>query len=271
MAIAIFAEKQMWRIRNSRNIQEFRHSLVRHSVRAHRRPMIASRAWAMILPLAVLAASCTSRAPEGGSGAEDENARLQKRLAELTWQEKTITAEYSLARAPAPYLVVDLTARSIDLKAQARTFRSFKITDVRRSGPQGQAIDTWALVSKKPYQTNERPKITPGAGDDAAAAAAKQALWGPHRMPSDYDLIFDGGKALEIRALPSEQSGWLVGRAITSAYRRTVDWYRHWSVSKDSLPQYTVQLWLSENDSQALFWSLPKQLSALVLDGGNFR
>jgi len=233
--------------------------------------MIAAWAWAVVLQLAVLAASCTSRAPDGGQGAEDESARLQKRLVELTWQEKTITAEYSLARTPAPYLIIDLAAHSIDLKAQARTFRSFKITDVRRSAPPDQAIDTWVLVSKKPFQKNERPKITPGAGDDAAAAAAKQALWGPHRMPSDYDLIFDGGKVLEIRALPSEQSGWRVGRAIASAYRRTVDWYRHWSASKDSQPQYTVQLWLTENDSQALFWSLPKQLSALVFDGGIVR
>ena len=222
-------------------------------------------AWALILPLAILAASCASG---GGPSAEDETARLRTRLAELTWQEKTVTAEYSLAKVPAPYLVIDLTARSIDLKAQGRMFRGFKITDAKRSAPPAQAIDTWVLKGKQPYQKNERPKITPGAGDDAAAAAAKQALWGPHRMPADYDLVFDGGKVIEVRSLPSDQSGWRVGRALATAYRRTVDWYRHWSASTDSQPQYTVQLWLTENDAQALFWSLPKQLSVLVLDGG---
>ncbi len=255
--------------KSSENLKEFGCSQVDPPVWTPRQAMIAAWAWALVFPMVILAASCSSSAPEDGQSTKDEKARLQKQLAELTWQEKTITAEYALARVPAPYLVIDLATRNIDLKAQSRTFRSYKIMDVRRSARTDQAIDTWVLAGKKPYQKNERPKITPGAGDDAAAAAAKQALWGPHRMPSDYDLVFEGGKVLEVRALPSEQSGWRVGRALASAYRRTVDWYRHLSASKDSQPQYTVQLWLTENDSQALFWSLPKQFSALILDGGN--
>ncbi len=216
------------------------------------------------LLLILSVSSCKSGASPGDPGTTDETQQLQKRLAELSRQEQTLNAEYPLARNPAPYLTVDLWGRSIDLKAQGRILRSFKIADIRRSAPGEKPIDTWILVDKKPLQRNQRPKITPGAGEQATAAA-QQALWGPHRMPSDYDLIFEGSKILEIRSLPSEQSGTRILRALESVYLRTVDWYRHWSSSKDSEPQYMLQIWLTENDSQSLFWSLPKQLNALII------
>lgn len=215
--------------------------------------------------LAYFAISCGSSAPESGLQTGDESQQLRKRLGELLREEHILSAESSLARNPAPYLIVDLSSGIIDLKALSRTLREFKIADINSSSSGGTEIDTWTLVDKKPLEMSERPKITPGAGEQAAAAAA-QALWGPHRMPSDYDLVFEGGKVLEIRALPSEGSGSRFVRAMTSTYRRAINWYRHWAQSEDTKPRYMMQLWLTENDSQALFWSLPKQLNVLIID-----
>ncbi len=226
------------------------------------------RIFAVIIQLGVLllvVASCNSGAPGVGLESGDESQQLRMKLTRLLREEKTLAAESSLARNPAPYLLVDLPGGVIDLKALARTLREFKIADIKRTSPGGTGIDTWTLVDKRPLQMSERPKITPGAGEQGAAAAA-QALWGPHRMPADYDLIFEGGKVLEIRALPSQQSGSGFVRAMTSVYRRVADWYRHWRQPEDIKPRYMVQIWLTENDSQALFWSLPKQLTALVVD-----
>ncbi len=215
--------------------------------------------------LTLVAASCGPGAGGGGSEAGDEAQQLRARLTELLREEQTLTAESSLSRSPAPYLVVDLSTRIIDLKALSRTLREFKIVETKRFSTGGTAVDTWTLVDKKPLEITQRPKITPGAGEQGAAAAA-QALWGLHRMPPDYNLIFEGGKVLEIRALPSERSGSRLVRAVASNYRRAVDWYRHWSEPKETKPQYMLQIWLTENDSQALFWSLPKQLKVVIVD-----
>jgi hypothetical protein len=216
--------------------------------------------------LVILFTAC-SRSSVPGSSQESaaETRQLRQRLTELIRQEQTIAAEYALARNPAPYLVVDLAGRSIDLKASARNLRSFKVTDIKRSDSGGKEITTWILLDKKPLQRSERPKITPGAGEQGAAAAG-QALWGPDRLPSDYDLIFDDGRVLEIRALPTEQSGLRITRALASLYRRMLDRYRHWRARNDTAQRYALQIWLSENDSQLLFWSLPKEFKALIID-----
>jgi hypothetical protein len=122
------------------------------------------------------------------------------------------------------------------------------------------------MTEKKPLEESERPQITPGAGEDAAAAAAKDALWGPQRMPSDYDLICEGEKVLQIRALPAAQSGLRIVRWARTLYRRSADWYRSWRAVSSGQSGYRIQLWMSENDSRILFWSLPQRLNMLLVD-----
>jgi hypothetical protein len=192
---------------------------------------------------------------------------MRRKLAELTKQEQTLSAEYALARNAAPYLVVNLSDRTIHLKARGRSLRSFAVAEVRES-VRGKAVaSVWTLEEMKPLEETERPKITPGAGEEATAAAAKQALWGVHRMPSDYDLICDGNRVLQIRALPAGQSGLRIVQWARLVYRRTADWYRRWRTPRSLLPLYSIQLWVSEYDSRLLFWSLPKQINILLLDG----
>ena len=220
-----------------------------------------------VLLQALLVMSCRSSTPGLGSGTDDEARQLRSKLAQAMRAEQVLSAEYSLARNPAPYLVLGLAARTIELKARGRTLRNFPVRDLRVPAGAAESASVWALSEKKPFQETERPKITPGAGEEATAEAAKQALWGPHRMPADYDLICEGGKALQVRALPAEQSGSGIGRAFRSAYRRTVDWYRRWRAQGKTRDQYAIQVWLAEDDSRLLFWSLPKQINILVLAG----
>lgn len=210
-----------------------------------------------------LAASCSS---VGGRGTADEAQQLRRRFVELARQERSLTEEYSLARAFAPYLIVDPDRHSVELKARGRSLRSFAIREIGESSGTPLLDPTWSLVEKKPLEKTERPKITPGAGEEAAAAAAKQALWGPHRMPSDYDLVCDEGRVLRIRALPGSQSGALAVRWLRSAYRRMAEGYRRWRTPESSRPRYSMQLWMTESDSRLLFWSLPEKIEILVVD-----
>jgi hypothetical protein len=210
--------------------------------------------------------SCRPGARGKGSAGEDSD-QLRRKIVELGLQEQAVAAEYSLARNPAPYLVVNLTGRRIDLRARGRTLREFRVVDIRRPEGASEAIAVWPMTDKKPLEESEHPKIEPGAGEEAAAEAAKQSLWGPHRMPADYDLICESGRVLVIRGLPAEQSGSGISRWLKSLYRRTADWYRRWRSPEAERQAYQLQLWLSDDDARLLFWSLPKELNILILDG----
>ncbi len=216
--------------------------------------------------VALMTASCGGDLPGEKISAGDEIGHLQEKLVEMKYQEELLRQEYSLARNPAPYLVVNLSDRNIELKAQGRILRSFELKNSRRLESGKDDGVTWILREVKPIQRTERPKIKAGAGEEAMVEAAKQELWGLHRMPRDYDLVCKDNNFLEICALPSKQSGFRFTRAIRTMYRRTAGWYRRWRMSKDVESQHVIQLWLDENDSRLLFWSLPKQLKILILD-----
>lgn len=191
---------------------------------------------------------------------------MRRKLAEVNRKEQSLAAEYSLARNPAPYIVVDLQGGNIVMRARGRDLRTFSVSDVRVQ-KRGEAKDpVWKMIEKKPLEKSERPQITPGAGEQATAEAAKQELWGLHRMPSDYDLICEGDRVLEIRALPSRESGPPVLQWLKTAYRRSIDRYRTWQAEKTDRARDRIQLWLPEEDARLLFWSLPKKLNLLVLD-----
>jgi len=217
----------------------------------------------IILPGILSTVSCHSEPKEKNGHTGTAIQKLQRQLTDLKYREKALQQENVLARKPEPYLLVDLTNPQVELKAKGRVLRAFKVKRLKR---ELQTIpDTArALLEVKPIQKTERPKIKPGEGEEATAEALEKNLWGLHRMPQDYDLVLQDGMILEIRALPSEQTGMATVKLLKTLYRKTLDWYRHATSSETAQPQ-TVQLWLDENDARLLFWSLPKQLKILIV------
>ena len=220
----------------------------------------------MLLAFLLPVLSCNTNSSSSESSGAERTRQLRRKLAELSRREHLLTAEYSLARNPAPYIIVDLQGGDMAMRARGRDLRTFSVADVREP-KRGKSTDPiWKMIEKRPLEKNERPQITPGAGEQATAEAAKQSLWGPHRMPSDYDLICEGDRVLEIRALPSSESGPRVWQWAKTAYRRSIDRYRAWRTANTDTAQDRIQLWLSEEDTRLLFWSLPKKLNLLLLD-----
>jgi len=223
--------------------------------------------WSAVLLVVGLSLCGFSCRQESEPPPKDETAaeilKLRHGIAELTKLGKDLAAEYALGRNSAPYLVVDTGARNVQLKARGRQLRSFAIVETRKPAKGAPYNAVWKLMGKKPLQETERPKIKPGEGEEAAVAAAKQELWAPHRMPTDFDLLCDGGNVLEIRSLPAGQSGSRITRGVRTAYRRTLDWFRRWR-GRDPQIHYLLQVWLAEGDAQLLFWSLPKEIQILV-------
>ncbi len=189
---------------------------------------------------------------------------MQQKLAEMNGREKALQEEYSLARNSQPYLIVHSSNRTIELKARGRVFRTFEVREISKweTAINGDVI--WTVTEMKPIQRSDRPKIKPGAGEEATAEAAKQNPWGLHRMPRDYDLVCSDGNILEIRGLPSGRSGFGVTKSVRALYRRSVDRYRRWRAIRNPELEHTIRLWIDENDSRQLFWSLPKEIKILV-------
>jgi hypothetical protein len=218
--------------------------------------------------MGIFACACREQGSAEQGGAEDIG-QLRKQVAELSLRQQALAAELSLAQNPAPYLIVNLSNHSISLQARGRTLRTYNVLDVERRSVAEALNAIWTVKEKKPFEKSQRPKVLPGQGDAAAAEAAKKALWGPDRMPADYDLTCEGDKTLEIRSLPSQQKNSKINAWGKSIYRRLVERYRRFKESQNAKSGVKIQLWLSENDAKLLFWSLPKQLEVLVVEGAS--
>jgi hypothetical protein len=214
----------------------------------------------------ILATGCKGRT-SAGAGSADDVGRLRERLVELRQKERVLNAELSLVKDFAPYIVVDFGAGSVELRARGRALRHFSVIEGSEPTCSGGPVRVWKMTDRRPLEELERPHIAPGAGEEAAAEAAKKAQWGPSRMPEDFDLICEGGNVLHIRSLPAQTSPSRLTSGLSSAYRRWLDSFRQWRTSKEDRPRCLIRLWLPEDQAQLLFWSLPRQASILVING----
>jgi hypothetical protein len=212
-----------------------------------------------------LAVSCHS--PSGQSSPSmSEDRNLQERIATLTRQEQVLSVEVSVAKDPDPYVCVDFLTGKIELRAQGRSLRSFPIRKVSRSGGSPSAAQTWEETEARPLQLPERARLVPGSGEETTASIAAQNHWGPTRMPLDFDLICKESRLVEIRSLPSVQSRSRVVRWIIGGFRQSRDWARDVFGKRKSAYRESLEIWLSEDHAQLLFWSLPKQFNILILN-----
>jgi hypothetical protein len=233
----------------------------RHPAFWHRRLMVV----VCIQVSFLMITCCNAGAPEKGIGETADIKSMQQKLVEMNRQEKALLEEFSLARNSTPYLIIHSTNSTIELKARGRVLRTFKIKEISEWDVGTSNDIAWMVMEMAPIQRSDRPKIKPGAGEEATAEAAKQNLWGLHRMPLDYNLFCSDGNILEIRGFPSGQSSIGIFKSIKFLYRRSIDRYRRWRIPRNPELKHTIRLWLDENDSRLLFWSLPKQIKMLVL------
>jgi hypothetical protein len=226
---------------------------------------IPVRALTLVALLAgLMAVSCRSRSEQPTQGSSDGQS-VQERIAMLSRQEQILSAEIAVAKSPTPYLFVDFLTRKIELRVQGRSLRSFSIRKISRTGAPPFAIRTWEVTDAKPLQIPERAKMVPGSGEETTSSVATQNPWGPKRMPLDYDLLCKENRLVGIRSLASAQSRSLFLRWIIGGFRRSRDWARNVFGRRNSAYSESLEIWLSEDDAQLLFWSLPKQFDILIL------
>jgi len=225
------------------------------------------RALSLIALLAgSLAVSCRSRSGQPSQGSS-ETQTVQDRIAMLTRQEQILSAEIAVAKSPTPYLYVDFLTGKIELRAQGRSLRSSSIRKISRTGGSPFVARTWEETEAKPLQLPERAKMVPGSGEETTSSIATQNPWGPKRMPLDYDLLCKENRLVGIRSLASAQSSSFFTRWIIGGFRQSRNWARNVFGRRNSAYSESIEIWLSEDDAQLLFWSLPKQFDILILNG----
>ena len=225
------------------------------------------RALSLVVLLAgSLAVSCHSRSGQPSQGSSEAQS-VQERIATLTRQEQILSAEIAVAKNPTPYLYVDFLTGRIELRAQGRSFRSFSVRKISRTGGPPFVARTWEETGARPIQMPERAKMVPGSGEETTSSISTQNPWGPKRMPMDYDLLCKENRLVGIRSLASAESRTFVTRWIVGGFRRSRDWARNVFGRRNSGYSESLEIWLSEDDAQLLFWSLPKQFDILILNG----
>jgi hypothetical protein len=220
----------------------------------------------VVLLVGSLAVSCRSRSGQPSQGSS-EGQSVQERIAMLTRQEQILSAEIAVAKNPTPYLYVDFLTGRIELRAQGRSLRSFSIKKISRTGGPPFVAQTWEETEADPIQIPERAKMVPGSGEETTSSISTQNPWGPKRMPMDYDLLCKENRLVGIRSLASAESRTFVTRWIVGGFRRSRDWARNVFGRRNSGYSESLEIWLSEDDAQLLFWSLPKQFDILILNG----
>jgi hypothetical protein len=172
-----------------------------------------------------------------------------------------------VAKSTTLYLYIDSLTGNIELRARGRSLRSLSIRKISRTGGPPFVAQIWEETEAKPLQVPERAKMVPGSGEETSSSIATQNPWGPKRMPLDYDLLCKENRLVGIRSLASAQSRSLFTRWIIGGFRRSRDWVRNVLGRRNSAYSESLEIWLSEDDAQLLFWSLPKQFDILIVNG----
>lgn len=68
-------------------------------------------------------------------------------------------------------------------------------------------------------------------------------------------------------AIYLENDGGRSARWIIGGFRQSRDWARNVFGRRKSTYRESLEIWLSEDDAQLLFWSFPKQFDILILNG----
>ncbi len=186
-----------------------------------------------------------------------EAADLASRVHSLGETQRALELESRTARSDSPYLVVDFPAKRVELKARGRTLRVHALETYQFIVTRPPGNDAWDVTEKKPLRPLQRTRLAPGAGEDAPV----DITWGPERMPSEFDLLCEGGRVLEIRASPASSSR--IVRGLRAAFARLAEVLLRMSGRSSPAEGGRIRLWLSNRESRVLYWSLPEKLPVI--------
>jgi hypothetical protein len=175
--------------------------------------------------------------------------------------QQELTAESELAKEPHFYFVLDVRAKSLELKVKGMALRSWKLQAMRFWGTPAFS-KTVQLVKKSTLKPPQRNVIKPGEAAAAAKEPTKLELEALELkdMPRSFTLEFDNGLHVSVKG----------GAKGLEAVREEFEWYgvlpvRSYFSARGGKPLSELQLrFANEKDAQAIYWIFFEGIRGLV-------
>lgn len=184
---------------------------------------------------------------------------------EQGWREvarnKLLKEEWTLARAPASYIVFDLPQKTISLKARGMTLREWKVKSFRSWG-NPVALEIIILEKKSALFAPKRKKIKPRANQ--AGAPFELNVLELKDMPSAFVLSMSGGLSIYVRSASENFSSRLIGLV------RSLKWYTWlplknlwFRLKKRRFASLDFKL-SSQDEAKAFYWAIGEGFKGLI-------
>jgi hypothetical protein len=182
-----------------------------------------------------------------------------------------LEAELRLASKGTSYVLLDLPTESdsapvrINLKNRGIVLREFDVERIRYRRTKGLVIESIPLIKKTAFFPLKRKEIRPHKPEDGADAISKLDFLELEDMPSNYTLSFGKGLSISVTGQPKDLIPSFIHliRSILIHIRNslTIVWNRLWN-NEFAI----VEIIMSKEDAQALYWSLEEGMSIVVME-----
>jgi len=204
----------------------------------------------LLLPLILFGfASTASAADQTLLALQQTNALLQ--------------AELELGRTGNTYLLVDLPAQRMKLKANGLTLKEWAISGYRRWGHPS-ALPAAKLASKSSRDEPEREvQVVNSAAPVPEESAKPFEAFELDDMPASYLLLLDNGTEITVRQNSSQWLGSLWRGLATPFWYLSRPLISNWKFMRGS-SYNELALFMSEQDARMLYWALKEGSLCLI-------
>lgn len=177
---------------------------------------------------------------------------------------RTLRAEFELARKPKIYVVVDLDRQITQIKAGGVVLRDLPIRSFSRWGRPSPKTDR-TLVEKHALFEPRRAVIDPEAKKNREEGAKLEIkTLELDDMPAGFALSFDDGTRITVRGRAKTLVGRMGQLLETGAWHLSRPLIFNWKFLRGQ-PYTELRLTLSRNDARRLYWSLSEGVPCLIV------
>jgi hypothetical protein len=195
---------------------------------------------------------------------------LSLKTRELKYENSLLETELRLASKKTSYIILDLGTESaslparMSLKNRGVILRAFDIERINYRSARGWSTAPLPLNKKKAFLPPKRKEIRPHKPEDGLDDVSPLDFLELKDMPSSYTLQFGEGLYISITGQPKGLIPSLIHRVrsifIHLGCSLTMVWSRVWNH-----PFAAVDITMSKEDAQALYWSLEEGADIVVI------
>ncbi len=183
--------------------------------------------------------------------------------ADLQQENALLQAEYDLAKAGKPYLLIDLQEQQLELKASGLPLETWHIDSYRRWGYPS-ALTAVDLQSKSSLAEPEREvHVVSAAVPDGVAADKPLKAFELADMPTSYRLHLGNGTDITVHPAPGTWFQHLRSILAVPAWYLSRPVISSWKFLRGS-PYNELALAISAQDARRLYWAFSEGTPCLI-------